>query len=91
MKKSEFYNGIKATLEYAAGVPRDEWRKDGTGIVVDTDFGLVAVNCSRNVVTLYTKKFGQHGEKVVTDWNTGFKDNMVAITAGKIITFWAKF
>lgn len=86
MKKSDFYKDIKTNLRYA-GLPRSEWHKDGKGILVNTAYGLVAVYCSRNVVTLYTKKDGQKGSKVVTDWNTGFKPNMVPITVEKIYKF----
>ncbi len=86
MKKSDFYRDIKINLGYA-GLQRNAWHKDDNGILVNTHRGLVAVYCSRNVVTLYTKRNGEKGNKVVTDWNTGFKPNMVPVTVEKIYKF----
>jgi hypothetical protein len=87
MKKSDFYNDIKTNVEYLSGLSPDAWYKDGTAIVLQTSKRLVSLSCKRNVVTLYTKIYGEKGETVVTDYNTGYKENMVILTAEKISKF----
>lgn len=87
MKKSDFYNDVKINVEYLAGLSRDAWYKEGTAIVLQTSKRIVGLSCKRNVVTLYTKLNGEKGKTLVTDFNTGYKENMTSLTAEKISKF----
>jgi len=87
MKKAEFYNDIKTNVRYLTGLSRDAWYKNGGSIVVQTSKRLVSLSCNYNVVTLYTKVDGEKGETVVIDYNKGYRDNMVTLTAEKIDRF----
>lgn len=87
MKKTDFYNDVKASVNYLSGLSLSSWYKDGTAIVLQTSKRLVSLSCKRNIVTLYTKINGEKGETVVTDFNTGYKENMTSLTAEKISKF----
>ena len=87
MEKTDFYNDVKANVKYLSGLSLAAWYKDGTAIVLQTSKRLVSLSCKRNVVTLYTKLNGEKGETVVTDYNTGYKENMTSLTAEKISKF----
>lgn len=87
MKKSDFYNDVKMNVNYLSGLSPAAWYKDVTAIVLQTSKRLVSLSCNRNVVTLYTKLPGEKGKTVVTDFNKGYKENMVTLTAEKISKF----
>ena len=87
MKKTDFYNDVKASVNYLSGLSLSSWYKDGTAIVLQTSKRLVSLSCKRNIVTLYTKLNGEKGKTVVTDFNTGYKENMTILTAEKISKF----
>ena len=87
MKKTEFYNDIKTNVRYLTGLSRGAWYNDGGAMVLQTSKRLVSLSCNRNVVTLYTKVDGEKGETVVIDYNKGYRDNMVTLTAEKIDRF----
>lgn len=87
MKKTDFYNGVKANVYYLTGLSREAWYKDGTSIVLQTSKWIVSLACKRNVVTLYTKLNGEKGKTVVTDYNKGYNGNMVALTTETISKF----
>lgn len=87
MRKEDFYNDVKIDVKYLSGLSPESWYKDGTAIVLQTSKRLVSLSCKRNVVTLYTKLFGEKGKTVVTDYNMGYKENMASLTAEKISKF----
>jgi len=87
MKKAEFYNNVKTSVQYLSGLSREAWYKDGGAMVIQTSKRLVSLSCNRNIVTLYTKLDGEKGETVVIDYNKGYKDNMVTLTAEKVDKF----
>jgi len=87
MKKTEFYNDIKTNVSYLTGLKREYWYKVGGSIALETDYYCINIECNRNVVTLFTKGFGEKGETVVTDYNKGYKENMVTLTAEKVYNF----
>ena len=86
MKKADFYNNVKTSVQYLSGLSREAWYNDGGAIVLKTSKRNVRLSCNRNIVTLHTKLYGEN-ETVVTDYNTGYKDNMVALTVEKIGEF----
>jgi len=87
MKKTDFYNDVKTEVKFLSGLSLDAWYKDGAAIVLQTSKRFVSLSCKRNVVTLYTKIYGEKGETVVTDYNTSYKGNMVGLTADQIDKF----
>lgn len=87
MKKAEFYDDLKTNVYYLSGLSREAWYKDGGDIVVQTSKRLVVVNCKRGVVKLYTQLDGYKGKSVVTDYNKGYRDNAVILTAEAIDKF----
>lgn len=89
MKKAEFYSDVKTNVRYLTGLSRESWYQDDGSIVFQTSKRLVSLNCDRNVVTLYLKQYGEKGKTEVTDYNKGYKDNMVILTAEKINKFLA--
>ena len=86
MKKVEFYNSVKTSVQYLSGLSREAWYNDGGDIVLKTSKRNIRLSCNRNVVTLYVRLYGEN-ETVVTDYNKGYKDNMVALTVEKIGEF----
>ena len=87
MKKQEFYDDVKTNVEFLTGLSREAWYKDSGAIVAQTSKHLISLSCSRNVVSLYTKADGEKGVTLVTDYNKGYRDNMITLTAEKIYRF----
>lgn len=81
MKKADFYNDVKTSIEFLTGLSRDAWYRDGGAIVARVGNHLVSLSCNRNRVTLYTKLYGGKGKTLIADYNTGYRDNMATLTA----------
>jgi hypothetical protein len=84
MKKTDFYRDIKINARYFIGVPLKAWYKDGAALALRTAKGVTVVSIKRNVVTLYHGGAGSKGETYTTDYNTGYKSNMVALTIDQL-------
>lgn len=82
MKRTEFYNSIKIDLVYKLGLTLKSWKNSDNGIVVRSDYNVVFVKITRNVVTIYSH--GTSNFTDVIDYNTASKLNMVPITCDKI-------
>lgn len=84
MKQADFYSDLKINAKHFIGVPVKAWYKDGTALALRTDKGVTTVSIKRNVVTLYHGGAGSKGETYTTDYNTGYRSNMVTLTIDQL-------
>ena len=82
MERKEFYKNIKINLQHSMGLTFKSWKNSDNGLVVRSDYNVVFVKITRNVVTIYSH--GTYNHTDVVDYNKAFKLNMMPITCDEI-------
>lgn len=82
MERKEFYKNVKNNLQHSMGLAFNSWKNSDNGLAVRSDYNVVFIKITRNVVTIYSH--GTSNYNSVIDYNKAFKLNMVPITCHKI-------
>lgn len=82
MERKEFYKNVKNNLQHSMGLTFKSWQNLDNGLAVRSDYNIIFVKITRNVVTICSH--GTYNHTDVTDYNKDFKSNMVPITCYKI-------
>ena len=82
MERKDFYKNIKVNLQHSMGLTFKSWQNSDNGLVIRSDYNVIFVKITRNVVTIYSH--GTSNYNSVIDYNKAFKLNMVPITCDKI-------
>ena len=89
MKATELYKGLQINLpEYGFKFDKDGMYNTVNGMYNPVNNGDLKIDVfsSRNIVTVIVSN-GFYYLKDTTDWNKGYKPNMVALTGEKIEEF----